>query len=182
MAIVRVNKPVLSGTAENTPAALRRPRVVAYVDESGDRNSGENRQSDYFTMTAVMVESEHEHQLRLVIEGAKAIWNIRGQLHWVKHLRGRRADRRETLCEILSVVPGVQVIHVILNKAMLLPETYLANNQEGSYNYASRLLLERIAHAADKWPGGARIAQVYFGLVGGVDPGEVARVKSSGVV
>lgn len=64
--------PVLSGKKVNTSDESGRPRVVTFVDESGDRNSAPSRSSDHFTMTAVMVEAEHESQLRMQIEGAKS--------------------------------------------------------------------------------------------------------------
>lgn len=167
--------PFLNGTKINTPEALRRKRIIAYIDESGDRNSGEGRESDHFTMTAVLVEAEHEHQLRMQIEGARAVWGIEGPLHWVKHLRAKRMDRRRALCEMLALVPSVQVIHVVLDKSRLITLGHLANNQVSAYNYVARLLLEPIAYAANGWPGGCRVAQVYFGMVGGVEPSYVSR-------
>lgn len=69
--------PVLSGTMENTAEARRRKRLNVYIDESGDRNSKDNRQSDYFTMTAVLIEVEHDHQLRMQIEGAQVIGGVK---------------------------------------------------------------------------------------------------------
>lgn len=170
-------EPVLAGTMKNSDAASRRRRVNVYVDESGDRNSGSNRGSDFFTITAVMVEMEHDHQLRIVVEGAKAVWRLKEgrQLHWVEHLRARHEDRRRTLAELLAAVPSVCVVHVVLDKTALTPNSYLAREQAGAYNYALRYLLERVAYAADQWVGGARIADVSLGLVGGVDDRETMR-------
>lgn len=171
----KLSGPFLNGTKVNTPEALRRRRVIAYIDESGERNSGVNRASDHFTMTAVLVAEEHEHQLQMQIEGAKKVWFIDGALHWVRHLKEKRADRRQILCQMLGAVPGVKVVHVILDKRELIPTTHMATDQRATYNYVAKLLLERIAFAANAWPGGPRVAQVYFGLVGGVHPGYVSQ-------
>lgn len=73
---------------------------------------------------------------------------------------------------MLALVPGVRVVHVVIDKTKLLAGSHMSSNQD---NFAAKLLLERVAYAAEGWPGGPRIAQVYFGLVGGVDPGYVAR-------
>ncbi len=120
---------------------------------------------------------EHDHQLRIVVEGAKAVWRLKEgrQLHWVEHLRARHEDRRRTLAELLAAVPSVCVVHVVLDKTALTPNSYLAKEQAGAYNYALRYLLERVAYAADQWIGGARIADVSLGLVGGVDDRETMR-------
>ena len=98
---------------------------------------------------------------------------VRGNRRWVKHLKSNQSARRRTLCEMLAVVPGVKVIHVILAKAQLREASHLATSQEVAYNYTAKLLLERVARASEGWVGGARIAQVYFGLVGGVDVRDV---------
>lgn len=144
-------------------------RVIAFVDESGDRNCGQDRQSDHFSMTAVVVAQEHEDALRAVILGHRALWRVTGQLHWVKHLKPRRHGRRELLVGALARLPGIRVIHVVVDKPALLDEATFRHDQASFYNWVAKLLLERIGEVAATWDGGERLARVYFGLVGGVD-------------
>ena len=181
MALVRMTSPfydegpILSGTMMNDLSKIRLPRIIVGVDESGDRNSKENRQSDFFTMTAFMVEEEFEDQARVILGGVKNLWRIQGQVHWVKHLQNKYRGRREILVGMLARLPGVQVIHVIVDKPALGGGARMTHDQHVQYNYITKLLHERIAQAARAWPGGERIAQVYYGLVGGIEPEETNR-------
>jgi len=119
-------------------------------------------------MTAVLIAKEDEDDLRIAVGGLKALWGIGGVLHWVDHTRGRKADRRTRIAQTLGALP-LTVIHVVLDKTSVWEDSALRTQQAVQYNYATRYLLERVVTAAQRWPGGERVAQVMFGMVGGVD-------------
>lgn len=82
--------PALSGTYQ-TPAEKRRLDMLrVYVDESGDRNFGPNRQSNWFTMTAVVIPFEQDNEMRFVVAGAKAAFGLKSDamLHWKWNVPG----------------------------------------------------------------------------------------------
>lgn len=154
-----------------TPIEKRRlKRINVYVDESGDRNFGKTRQSDYFTATAVMIEAENDQDLTYVIGGLKALFQVpqNEKLHWKKHLRQRDEWRRTYAFSRLRNLPGAKVATVTMHKPSLNSH-YLTTTHELSYNYVIKLLLERVVQAAKNWQGGERVAHVRLGVVGGVD-------------
>lgn len=155
-----------------TRASHRRlPKINVYIDESGDRNFAENRQSDYFSMTAICVPAELDRDMRFLVGGLKHALNIKKPMHWVEHFRDRpqEAWKRRYLAEKLSKFPSIQAIHVVIDKPNTFDDAYMRSDNRMAYKYASKLLLERIAHAAKVWPGGERVALTRFGVVGGVD-------------
>lgn len=160
--------PWLTGIMMTDPAKTHLPKVLAFVDESGDRNCDPNRQSDYFTMTAVLVAEEHQDDLKIAVGGLKSLWGIKKELHWVDHTRGAKASRKDRIAQILGQLP-LTIVHVVLDKTAVWEDSALRTQQSVQYNFATRYLAERIVTAAADWPGGERIAQVMFGLVGGVD-------------
>lgn len=163
-------KPVLF-----TPPKKRR-KVQGFIDESGDRNTSENRQSDFFSMSAVLVAEEFENDLRVAMAGIKSHFGASGAFHWKDHCRKRYANRRDLVARTLARVPGVQVIHVVLDKTRLRPESYIRHDQQVGYHWVAKFLMERIAWAADNWADGRRSAIVRFGVVGGVDHDETRQV------
>ncbi|SDE45956.1 hypothetical protein SAMN04489747_3474 [Auraticoccus monumenti] len=120
-------------------------------------------------MTAVLVAQEYEDQLRIVMGGCRGMWQVKGQLHWVKHLKAKQIGRRRVLVDHLARLPSIQVIHVVVDKTQIRPGAQMARAGDVAYNYITMLLTERIAQAAASWPGGERVARIYFGVVGGVD-------------
>jgi hypothetical protein len=147
------------------------PKLHVFVDEYGDRNFKNNRESDWFTMTALIVEQEHVDHMRAVIAGMRTVYKIPpgGKLHWVEHFRKRQPVRRQTALSLLTSIPNVKVVNVLLHKPSIGGGARMRNDHARTYNMMTEYLLERVARAARDWPGGERIAKLYLGVVGGVD-------------
>lgn len=107
--------PHLSGKARTDRSKTGLPRVLAFVDESGDRNCGPRRQSNHFTMTAVLIAAEDVDQLKITVGGLKALWGIAGELHWVQHARVSKTGRRDQIARVLGALPA-KVIHVVMDR------------------------------------------------------------------
>lgn len=142
--------PVLSGRFDTPPETRALPRLRVYVDESGDRNFGATRGSDWFTMTAVMVPEEGDWDFRFVIGGLKYEFGLAptAMLHWKDHSRTRHKGRREYAATRLAAIPQVQLVHVLLHKPSIDANAHMRSSWAGAYNYATKLLLERVAQAA----------------------------------
>ena len=144
-------------------------RVHAFVDESGDRNTTLTRQSDFFTMTAVLVAEEYQSDLRVAIAGLRSVFNAPGAFHWKEQCGPKSIGRRNLVVRTLARLPGIQTVHVVLDKTRLKPASYIHGDQEVAYHWVSKFLVERIAWAAQNWEGRPRSAVVRLGTVGGVD-------------
>lgn len=147
------------------------PLLHVFVDEYGDRNFKANRESEWFTMTALMVEQEHLDHLRAAISGMRQIYRIPegNKLHWVEHFREKHPARRRTALHMLSSVPGIRIANVLLHKPTVGANAKMRDDSARSYHMMTLYLLERIAKAAANWPRGERLAKVSLGVVGGVD-------------
>lgn len=163
--------PFLSGTFHTPPANRRLPRLRVYVDETGDRNFGPSRQSDWFTMTAVILPEEQHEDLRFVAGGLRRVIGMPedAMLHWVQHFKARRAHRRTTAAAWLARIPNLQLVHAVLHKPSVATDAHMRSAPDRAYSYTAKLLLERVANVAREWPTGPRLAQVRLGVVGGVD-------------
>ncbi|WGH87367.1 DUF3800 domain-containing protein [Auritidibacter ignavus] len=161
-----------------TSAVCRRlPKLHVYVDESGDRNFSRNRQSNFFSMTAVCIPEEFDRDMKYMVGGLRYALKIRKTMHWVRHFRDRpgQAWKRDFLVDKLSQLPAIRAIHVVMDKPNVYKDAHMRKNPDVAYKYASMLLLERIARVAAGWPGGQRVALTRFGVVGGVDHKETKR-------
>ncbi|MER7050128.1 DUF3800 domain-containing protein [Streptomyces jumonjinensis] len=148
-------------------ALSMRPRLNVYVDETGDRGFGE-KSSPFFAMTALLVPEEDDSDVRFTAGGLRAFIGTGKPLHWVDHFKAKKPDRRRIAAQKLALMRTAKVIHVITPKAEVATD---AGVRDGTrfYNYSTRLLLERVAHAARNWPGGSRLAVTRLGIVKGMD-------------
>lgn len=175
-----------------TPAYFGQlPKLHVYVDETGDRGFSEasRAKSPFFAMTALIVPREDEWTvkvatggLRAVIHGAQPQQHLK-PLHWVEHFKAKRADRREQAALVLANMPSARLIHVVAHKDSLNADAGMRADKGVFYNYTCRLLLERVAYAAQQWPGGPREATVRLDSVKHMDHSEtrdyLAYAKSS---
>lgn len=151
-------------------------RLSVYVDETGDRGF-QAKSSPFFAMTALMVPAEDDWNVRVTAGGLRALVHSRSDvttpLHWVDHFKRKHADRRNYAARQLAFMPAVKVTHVIAPKASVRSYPGIADGVR-FYNYTTRLLLERVAYAADQWEGGPRTATVRLGAVRGMDHSDTA--------
>ncbi|WP_329140990.1 DUF3800 domain-containing protein [Streptomyces sp. NBC_00670] len=153
------------------------PKLNVYVDETGDRGFSTSS-SPFFAMCALMVPAEDHWSVKVAAGGLRAlIHSSRPEsttpLHWVDHFKRKRPERRVAAARTLASMPSAKVIHVIVPKDEVRAWDGM---QDGVrfYNYTTRYLLERVAHAAARWEGGPRLAVVRLGAVRGMDHAETA--------
>lgn len=161
-----------------TPAILGQlPKLHVYVDETGDRGFSDKAraESPFFAMTALLVPQEEEWHVKLVAGGLRAIVHS-GQpqdqlkpIHWVEHFKAKHTERRRHAAVALSRMPDVKVIHVIAHKDTVNEDWVMRKDGGLFYNFATRLLLERVAQSAKWWPGGKRLAIVRLAQVKHMD-------------
>ncbi|WP_413600864.1 DUF3800 domain-containing protein [Curtobacterium sp. Curtsp57] len=148
-----------------------RPRVLAFVDETGDRGVGPTS-SRFFAMAGVSIAEEAYPQLQ------RAVIYLRQQLrvpankalHWQEHVK--RFSRRQFVTTTLTAVPGIVLNYVIFEKAAIPATAGLRSSQATFYNYTAGLLMERLLLTAEHWPGGARDLKVDLGHVRGFNHDE----------
>ncbi|MFE5857212.1 DUF3800 domain-containing protein [Streptomyces sp. NPDC056500] len=156
----------------DSPAMGRLPKLLVYVDETGDRGFSP-KSSPFFAMTALMVPQEDDTDVRFTAGGLRTLVGTDKPLHWVDHFKAKHADRRMFAARKLALMPTVKLVHVITPKESVGPTAGVRDGVR-FYNYTARLLLERVAHAAREWPGGRRLAVVRLGAVRGMDHGATA--------
>lgn len=145
------------------------PILRVYLDETGDRGF-KPTSSPLFGFCAVVVPEEHDPHLRKVIQRLRTDFEITsGAVHWVEHLRPRNHDRRRHAAKELAAVPGVRLIYCLIDKQNVPASSGMRSDIVMTYNYASRLLFERIALTAKSWPGGTRRAITKVAHVRGHD-------------
>lgn len=146
-------------------------RVNVYVDETGDRGIRPGA-SPFFAMTAVMVPTERDRDIRFTAAGLRAYLNTpeRQPLHWTRHFKRKHHGRRTEAAERLAAMTSNSVIHVITDKKTALGD-WDAESSEGEFFYhrTTRILLEQVAQASRGWNGGPRLAIVRLGTVKGMD-------------
>lgn len=149
------------------------PKVEVYVDEHGDRGFT-TKSSAVFAMTAVMVPAESAPHMRVVAKGLRGEINTTKPLHWVDHFtpKPKHAGRRRLAADMVATIPDVKVIYVVADKATLIASQHLRSDQDAFYNYMTKLLLERVAFAAQHWHGGSRLALVRLSAVRNMDHAE----------
>ncbi len=145
---------------------------MLYVDETGDRGFGP-RSSPFFAMTPLMVPQEDDWTVKVAAGGLRALIHqghpeSATPLHWVRHFRSKWADRRGYAAQALALMPSAKVIHVIAPKGELRAHPELTDGA-AFYNHVTRLLLERVARAAEHAEGHPRLAVVRLGAVRGVN-------------
>ncbi|UNZ20598.1 DUF3800 domain-containing protein [Streptomyces sp. 891-h] len=153
------------------------PKLHVYVDETGDRGFSDKSRakSPFFAMTALLVPAEEEWTVKYTAGGLRALVHSGPPearlkpLHWVEHFKAKRPERRLHAAKVLAQMPDAKVIHVITHKDSLGHDSVMRRSKEHFYNYTARLLLERVARAAQGWPGGKRLAIVRLGAVKHMD-------------
>ncbi|MDX3634353.1 DUF3800 domain-containing protein [Streptomyces europaeiscabiei] len=154
------------------------PKLNVYVDETGDRGWSD-KSSPFFAMTALLVPSEDDWTVRYAAGGLRSIVHASRPdtttpLHWVDHFKAKRPERRLRAARCLASMPSAKVIHVIVPKDTARGLARGLADGVRFYNYTTRLLLERVAHAAKGWDGGPRLAIVRLGAVHGMDHEDTA--------
>lgn len=114
----------------------------AYIDETGDRGMKVSS-SEYFAFAAVLCRDANRPVLQealddLVDEAGKPSGTV---LHWSKNMKDHALRTYAT--QILSELP-VRMLFVVVPKRAIRPNTYIARSTAGYYNFAARLILERI--------------------------------------
>lgn len=140
--------------------------VEVFVDEYGDRGFGP-KASRYFAMTALLVPQESIRHMRAVTIGLRGVINTPKPLHWVDHFtpKPKHAWRRQLAADLIAGIPGAVLIYLLADKATLTASDALRGDKDRFYNYATRLLLERVDRATAGWTDGARRARVRMGAV-----------------
>lgn len=167
-----------------TPAQLGQlPKLRVYVDETGDRGLSPGS-SPFFAMTALLVPEEDDWWVQHTASGLRGVINTTSPLHWVDHFKAKRAERRLKAATVLAQMPSAKVIHVVVPKSQIQNHHGLTDGAR-FYNYTTRLLLERVAYAAQQWAGGPRLAIVRLDSVKGMNHRETANylnyVRQGGV-
>lgn len=166
-------------SALNTPARLGQlPKLRVYVDETGDRGLGDTC-SPFFAMTALMVPDEDDWTVRYAASGLRGVIHASRPgdttpLHWVDHFKAKRPERRVRAATVLSQMPSAKVVHVIAPKEAVRQDFPGLRDTTRFYNFTTKYLLERVAYAAQAWPGGPRLAIVRLGAVKGMDHTDTA--------
>jgi hypothetical protein len=145
----------------------------AFVDETGDRGMKESS-SSYFAFAAVICRDANTSLLLSELDSLVGALGKPPQhvLHWSKNMKDH-TDRKHAALK-LSGLP-VRLIYVVVPKSSVRPDSHLARSTEGYYNYAARLLLERIGlftrttQVSDKGTETLR-CKVTFGQVKGFNP------------
>ena len=137
-------------------------------------------------MVAVMVPAEAVDDLKVVVGGLRNVINTTKPLHWVDHFtpKPQHAARRSLASRLVAAIPGAKVVYVVAHKSTLIASQSLRADRDLFYNYVTKLLLERVAFAAERWDGGSRLAIVRLGDVKNMDHVESLRylnvVRESG--
>ncbi|MFD4475973.1 DUF3800 domain-containing protein [Streptomyces sp. NPDC058471] len=165
----------MTGFLDAMQGIAQRPRLNVYVDETGDRGLGP-RASPFFAMTALMVPEEDDWTVRVTAGGLRALIHqnnphMAKPLHWVDNFKAKHPERRSRAALTLAQMPSAKVVYVIAPKVSAQQWSGLRDSTR-FYNYTTRLLLERVAHAAKGWPEGPRNAVVRLGTVKGLDHGD----------
>ena len=113
---------------------------TVYIDEAGDL--GVNRGTQWFILTAVIVNSDDEIRLREIIKSIKTKLNIQ-KIHF-RQLRG--FEQRSYVVNELSK-GNFEYINIILDtsKVTLKCENPTDKPSFVTYNYACRFLMERVS-------------------------------------
>ena len=142
------------------PDITAMPILRVYIDETGDRGFGP-KASPLFGFCAVVVPDHHDLDLRQAIQRLRHDFGLNGSaLHWVEHLRLRHHDRRRHAAKVLGTVPELKLIFALIDKANVPTHSGMRTDIAKTYNYATRMLFERLALTASHWPGGSHRAIV----------------------
>jgi Protein of unknown function (DUF3800) len=134
-----------------TPRRLYR----VWIDETGDRGNSPTS-SPFFGFAAAIIRAEWMDQL----QRGKAEINRQlerastHELHWSKNLKDH--EKRHTAAEEVGKLP-LRFSYAVIEKASLPPGAHMGSNKDALYNYAMRLLLERVSWLVDEANGEATI-------------------------
>lgn len=139
----------------------------AYIDEVGDRGS-KPRSSRYFCMAAVVVRDTNDRRLRdeWLPKVCAGTGRPDGQV-----VKWRKLDHfgKRLATEAMVGLP-VRIIYVVVPKATLRQTSAMAQSAGRFYNFAARLLVERVSRLVDEHDG---VVKLTFEKVKGFPEHEV---------
>jgi len=148
----------------------------AFVDETGDRGVKASS-SRHFAFAAIICRDQNYALLIQELDKLTvALGKPLGQtLHWSQNIKDHAA--RRLAVRTLAQLP-VRTIFVVVPKISLVSGSYIAASTQGFYNYAARLMLERIClftkgkelERAKVAPGTTLTCKVTMGHVKGFNP------------
>lgn len=105
--------------------------------------------SEFFAFAALVCRDSNRQLLadslaKLRAEAGKSPDTV---LHWSKNMKDH-SFRKHAVMELAGL--PIRLLFVCVPKAAIVPSSHLANSTEGYYNYAARLLLERIGFFTDR--------------------------------
>lgn len=121
-----------------------------YIDESGDESLG-SAASPWFILSAVIVRAEDERcAMNYEREAIHQIWTSRGQaapsrIHW----RDRPHSQRMRISQIIAPKPYTQIVVGVWKSRLTRPQDGGLGNHSVFYNYACKLMMERISWYVD---------------------------------
>lgn len=154
----------------------------AYIDETGDRGM-KSTSSTYFAFSAMVCRESNSSAILAALDGLlRALRRTEGAtLHWAQNMKDH-ADRKYAAATLAQL--PVRLIYVVVPKRSIKPDSFLARSSDGYYNYAARLLLERIGMFTSSiqdpaFPGRPLQCKVTFSHVKGFNPETLRRYISN---
>lgn len=143
--------------------ATKRPRLFAYVDETGDRGLSRNA-SPVFGMAAVLVDDAGTTELQQAIRDIRRTFSVpEGKvMSWKNHVKTH--DHRRLAAARLGQVTSIRVMYVYCRKADLKPAAF-NGDRALFYNYIALKMYKSILWAARNWHGGNARLWTRFGHV-----------------
>src|ERR1700693_1771256 len=121
--------------------AIPEHSFVAYIDEAGDEGfQFDKGSSEWFILSAAIVEKDRDHHLIQMVRDTHSDFKKPADyvLHFRKLKHNRRLEWIGRIAASVCTVSSVLVHKPSLDSAIFRPESAL-------YNYATRLLIERIS-------------------------------------
>lgn len=142
-------------TPQAIPPTSERIPYLVYVDETGDRGRSK-ASSPFFGFAAVVFRKD---RLPSVREAKQRVNRRLGraehvELHWSKNLKAH--DKRYVAAEELAQL-NLRIVYSAVEKATSPEGSQLHGDRDTLYNYALRLLLERVSWLVDDAGGIARV-------------------------
>lgn len=122
---------------------------VVYIDESGDEgfvfevDGGGKGSSRWFVLSGVVIEKQHDIETTKLIGAVKKLIGRKDDAQDTLHFRKLAHQHRVPLIDAISKA-SLKTITVMIHKPSLV-NVELFQTRNALYNYASRLLLERVS-------------------------------------
>ena len=147
--------------------AIQRIPFKCYVDEAGDEGLG-TLSSPWFILSAVIVRDDDERTtMDYEQEALKQIWIDYGKpppknIHWCKRTHSQKLN----IAKLIAPKLYKQIVIGIWKSKLTRPSVGGLGNRSVFYNYACKLLIERISWYVDDRNG---IAEIIFSKWGSLD-------------